>query len=60
MSGLADDDAYARIMSEVEVSLANALDKLDEISAPADIGAHIDLALCRLRDVIATARRPEA
>lgn len=29
-----------------------ALELLDRASAPADVGAHLDLAICRLRDVI--------
>lgn len=29
-----------------------ALDLLDSAGAPADVGAHLDLAICRLEDVI--------
>lgn len=29
-----------------------ALELLDEAGAPADVGAHLDLAICRIRDVI--------
>ena len=30
--------------------METALKLLDEVDAPADIGAHLDLALCRLRE----------
>jgi len=32
--------------------LEEALRVLDAIDAPAEIGAHVDLAICRLRDVV--------
>lgn len=34
-----------------------ALRVLDEAGAPADIGAHVDLAICRLREVVSDAER---
>lgn len=33
-------------------SMVAALELLDEAGAPADVGAHLDLAICRLREVI--------
>lgn len=30
--------------------MQSALDMLDRANAPADIGAHLDTAICRLRD----------
>ena len=30
--------------------LEEALSILDELDIPADVGAHVDLAICRLRD----------
>jgi hypothetical protein len=30
------------------------LDELDQSGAPGDIGAHIDLAICRLEEVLTT------
>lgn len=32
--------------------MENALQLLDEAGCSADIGAHLDLAICRLRDVL--------
>ena len=32
--------------------MREALDLLDSAGAPANVGAHLDLAICRLRDVI--------
>ena len=32
--------------------LGNALEILDAVNAPANIGAHIDLASCTLRDML--------
>ena len=34
------------------IHLENALQILDEIDAPAHIGAHVDLAICELRDAL--------
>jgi hypothetical protein len=31
--------------------MENALDLLDDADCSADVGAHLDLAICRLRDV---------
>ena len=42
-------EVHARVLNEVIKSLQNALSKLDRINAPADVGAHIDHAVCRLR-----------
>lgn len=33
--------------------MQTALHLLDDADAPADIGAHLDLAICRLKDIIA-------
>jgi hypothetical protein len=32
--------------------MKSALAKLDEAQAPADIGAHLDMAICRLEETI--------
>ena len=32
--------------------MRSALELLDEANAPADLGAHLDLAICRLEEVI--------
>ena len=37
--------------------METALDVLDSIDAPGEIGAHLDTALCRLRDVIEQTER---
>ena len=37
--------------------LSEALEILDAADAPADIGAHVDLALCRVRETLGTAFR---
>lgn len=39
------------LQSAMAMMLA-ALEILDEAGAPADVGAHLDLAICRLREVI--------
>jgi hypothetical protein len=46
-------EAIGKALSYMEV----ALELLDEAEAPADIGAHLDLALCRLREVVGDAER---
>ena len=45
-------EAHARVVKEVTKSLVRSLSKLDEINAPADIGAHIDRAICRLQEIV--------
>jgi hypothetical protein len=40
------------LLSEATKLLASALDLLDRAEAPGDIGAYVDLALQRLRDVL--------
>ena len=52
MSQTGDREAQTRVIKDVIDSLEGALAKLDRIEAPADIGAHIDRALCRLREII--------
>lgn len=47
------DEAFEKALSYMEV----ALELLDEADAPADIGAHLDLALSRLREVVGDPRR---
>lgn len=40
---------------ELQSAMANmqaALEQLDRAGVPADVGAHLDLAICRLRDII--------
>jgi hypothetical protein len=37
--------------------MEEALGLLDEAGAPADIGAHLDAALCRLSDTLSLPRR---
>lgn len=34
------------------ICLESALQLLDDADAPADIGAHLDLSMCRLKDVL--------
>ena len=41
-----------RTIAEVSLMLRQALNKLDEINAPPDIGAHVDRALCRLAEIV--------
>lgn len=38
--------------------MKSALAKLDAAEAPAEIGAHLDLVICRLEEVIDRARAP--
>lgn len=47
LKNVALDDVIARAIELVSEALAN----LDEAGAPADIGAHLDLALHRMRRV---------
>ena len=51
MSQTGDREAQARVIKDVIDTLEDALAKLDRIEAPADIGAHVDRALCRLREL---------
>jgi hypothetical protein len=44
-------EALQKALSYMEV----ALELLDGAEAPAEIGAHLDLALCRLREVVGDA-----
>ena len=44
-------DGRAGEMQELIDLLRGALDALDRLMAPADIGAHIDNAICRLQEV---------
>jgi hypothetical protein len=39
----------------VQEKLEAALEELDRSNAPADIGAHLDLALSRLKEFLSTA-----
>ena len=41
----------ARKRDEARLLMERALDLLDETAAPAEIGAHLDLAICCLRSV---------
>lgn len=38
--------------AEALTQMKSALDLLDSSSAPADVGAHLDLAICRLEDLV--------
>ena len=51
MSQTGGREAHTRVMDEVINALRGALSKLDEIKAPPDIGAHVDRAICRLREI---------
>ena len=54
-----NDSASGTLEREGVGALAHmeeALELLDGCNAPADVGAHLDLAICRLRDVLAEAR----
>lgn len=42
------------IMREVEHLISRALSLLDKADAPSDIGAHLDLALCRMKGIAVT------
>lgn len=44
-------EGLEKALSYMEV----ALEALDEAGAPADISAHLDLAICRLREAISEA-----
>ncbi len=46
---VSNNQKYERALS----LMGSALQLLDEADAPADVGAHLDLALCRLRDCMA-------
>lgn len=46
-------EAFEKALSYMEV----ALELLDGASAPGDIGAHLDLAVCRLREVLSGRER---
>lgn len=39
--------------------LEKALEILDDIEVPANIGAHVDLAICQLRDALEEQARPK-
>ena len=39
-----------KLLAEAMIQLQKALELLDEADAPADIGAHVDLAICRLEE----------
>ena len=47
-----DEEMTARGFSGALQHLESALKFMDECNAPAHIGAHVDLALCLLRDHI--------
>lgn len=42
------------------VHMEQALDLLDQCDAPGEIGANLDLAICRLKDALARSGRPDA
>lgn len=44
-------DRHVRVMNDVIAVLVSAQKKLDEINAPGDVGAHLDTAICRLREI---------
>lgn len=43
---------YSLKLESALSALTEALRLLDEVAAPADVGAHVDLAIHRLQDVI--------
>lgn len=47
------------ILTDALALLCDALDLLDRGDAPGDIGAHVDLACERLRDVLSLEVQPE-
>ena len=51
MSQMGGREGNARVIKMVINALENALAELDRIEAPADIGAHVDRAICRLREI---------
>lgn len=46
----ADDSAH-RVMLDVAATLDNAIADLDRVAAPADIAAHVQQAVERLREI---------
>lgn len=44
--------AHAKAVAEVRTCLIKALEILDQVGAPPEVGAHIDLALRRLEAVL--------
>jgi hypothetical protein len=48
------------IWNDALVSMRTALKILDQSGAPLDVGAHLDLAIARLEEVIATAKEGSA
>ena len=42
---------HARVMKAVMESIERSIAQLDSIGAPADIAAHLDRALTRLREI---------
>jgi hypothetical protein len=51
MSQSIPEERRSRALSALEL-LEKALQLLDAIDAPANIGAHVDLAICQLRDAL--------
>ena len=47
-----EDSQRGQLLSEALQHLQVSIDLLDAVSAPAHIGAHIDLAIHQLQDVI--------
>lgn len=41
-----------RDLESAKLHLATALELLDAAGAPADIGAHVDMALCRIGELL--------
>ena len=45
-------DPHRAVLALALVHLESALELLDKAGAPAQVGAHVDLAACRLRDLL--------
>lgn len=51
ISCLGENGKNARVMKTVMESIERSIAQLDSVGAPADIAAHLDRALCRLREI---------
>lgn len=50
--GQATDSIYKDKLDKALTHMTSALQLLDDAGAPANIGAHLDMAVCRLKDVM--------
>jgi hypothetical protein len=48
------------VYADAHAKMVTALEELDGVNAPGEIGAHLDLAICRLEDLINAANSQNA